>query len=165
MAQRLFIGVSTQPRLPPSSAAGPLITIMPVPRMKGIASCDADGRGRAHGPRGHDGEDCSGDRGEVVVSDGGETPCPHPPDASIPSPGCIWVKGNMKRLEEGSQEFLPQTDRAGLLAGGRQDIDDNKNERVEEEEAPRAMKVVGMEGEAADDNGEDGIDGGDGVSP
>ena len=67
--------------LPPSSDAGPLITIMPGPRMEGIASCDADVCGRARDPRGHDGEDCSGDRGEVVGSDGGEPPCPHPHDA------------------------------------------------------------------------------------
>ena len=33
------------------------------------------------------------------------------------------------------------------------------------EEAPRAMEVAGMEGEAADDDGEYGIDGGDGRSP
>ena len=33
------------------------------------------------------------------------------------------------------------------------------------EEAPRAMKVVGMEGEAADEDGEDGIDVCDGGSP
>ena len=33
------------------------------------------------------------------------------------------------------------------------------------EEAPRAMEVAGMKGEAADDNGEYGIDGGDGGSP
>ena len=32
------------------------------------------------------------------------------------------------------------------------------------EEASRAMKVAGMKGEAADDYGEDGIDGGDGGS-
>ena len=30
------------------------------------------------------------------------------------------------------------------------------------EEAPRLMEVAGMEGEAADDNVEDSIDGGDG---
>ena len=59
-------------------------------------------------------------------------------------------------------EFLPQTDAAGLRAGGRRDIDDNNNERVEVEESPRATEIVGMEGEAADDDGEDGIDGGDG---
>ena len=55
------------------------------------------------------------------------------------------VEGDMKRVEEGSLEFLPQTDAAGLRAGGRRDIDDNKNEIVEMEEAPRAMEVVGME--------------------
>ena len=33
------------------------------------------------------------------------------------------------------------------------------------EEAPRAMEFAGMEGEADDDAGEDGIDGGDGGSP
>ena len=33
------------------------------------------------------------------------------------------------------------------------------------EEAPRVMDVAGMEGEAADYNGEDGIYGGDGRSP
>ena len=33
------------------------------------------------------------------------------------------------------------------------------------EEEPRAMKVAGMESEAADDDGENGIDGGDGGSP
>ena len=57
VAQRLFIGGSTQPRLPPSSAAGTLITIMPGPMMEGIASFDADGLGRANCPRGHGGED------------------------------------------------------------------------------------------------------------
>ena len=36
---------------------------------------------------------------------------------------------------------------------------------MEVEEAPRAMEVPGMEGEAADDNGEDDIDGSDGGSP
>ena len=70
----------------------------------------------------------------------------------------------MKRLEEGSLEFLPQTDAAGLRAVGRQDIDDNNNEIVEVEEALRAMEVTGMEGEAADDDGEYGICGGDGGS-
>ena len=54
---------------------------------------------------------------------------------------------------------------AVLRAGGRWDINDNKNERVEVEEAPRAMEFAGMEVEAADDAGEDGIDGGDGGSP
>ena len=62
-------------------------------------------------------------------------------------------------------EFLPQTDAAGLRAAGRQDIDDNNNERVEVEEAPRVREVAGMEGEAYDDDGEDGIYGGDGGSP
>ena len=71
----------------------------------------------------------------------------------------------MKRVEEVSLKFLPQNDAAGLRAGGRQDIDDNKNERVEVEEAHRVMEVAGMEGEANDDCGEDGIDGGDGESP
>ena len=56
-------------------------------------------------------------------------------------------------MEEGSLEFLPQTDAAGLRAGGRRDIDDNKNERVEVEEASREMEVAGMEGEADDDDG------------
>ena len=36
---------------------------------------------------------------------------------------------------------------------------------MEVEEAPRAMEVVVMEGEADDDDGEDGIDCGDGGSP
>ena len=67
-------------------------------------------------------------------------------------------------MEEGSLVFLPQTDAAGLRAGGRQDIDDNKNEILEVEEAPRVMEVAGMEVEAADDNGEYGINGGDGLS-
>ena len=62
-------------------------------------------------------------------------------------------------------EFLPQTDAAGLRAGGRQDIDENNNEKVEVEEAPRVREVAGMEGEAYDDDGEDGIYGGDGGSP
>ena len=57
-------------------------------------------------------------------------------------------------------EFLPQTDVAGLRAGGRQDIDDNNNEIVEVEEALRAMGVAGIEGKAADDDGEHGIGGG-----
>ena len=48
----------------------------------------------------------------------------------------------MKRLEEGSLELLPQTDAAGLRSGGRWDIDDNKNERVEVEEAPWEMEVA-----------------------
>ena len=59
----------------------------------------------------------------------------------------------MKRLEEGSLEFLPQTDAAGSRASRKRDIDDNKNERLEVEEAPRVMEVAGMEGEAADDDG------------
>ena len=67
-------------------------------------------------------------------------------------------------MEEGSLVFLPQTDAAGLRAGGRRDIDDNKNEIVEVEEAPREMEVAGMESEAADYDVEDGIDGGDGGS-
>ena len=58
----------------------------------------------------------------------------------------------MKIVEEGSLDFLPQTDAAVLQDGGRQDIDDNNNERVEVEKAPRAMEVAGMEGEADDDN-------------
>ena len=70
----------------------------------------------------------------------------------------------MKIEEGGSLEFPPQNYAAGLRAGGRRDINDNKNEIVEVEEAPRAMEVAGMEGEAADDNGEYGIDGGDGGS-
>ena len=90
---------------------------------------------------------------------------PHPTDASISSPGGRGVKDDMKRVEGGSLEFLPQTDAAGLRVGGRRDIDDNKNEIVEVEEAPRDMEIAGMEGEAADDNGENGIDGGDGGSP
>ena len=68
-------------------------------------------------------------------------------------------------VEEGYLEFLTQTYAAKLRAGRRQDIDENKNERVEVEESWRAMEVAGMEGEAADDNGEYGIDGGDGGSP
>ena len=69
----------------------------------------------------------------------------------------------MKILEEVSLEFLPQTDAAGLRAGGRRDIDENKNERVEVEEAPRVREVAGMEGEAGDEDEGYGIDGGDGV--
>ena len=42
--------------------------------MEGVASFDADGRGRAHDPRGHYGEDYASDRGEVVGSDKGEPP-------------------------------------------------------------------------------------------
>ena len=61
---------------PPYSAAVPLITIMPGTRMEGISGCDVDGRGRARDTQGHDGEGCARDRGEVVVSDGGEPPCP-----------------------------------------------------------------------------------------
>ena len=64
-------------------------------------------------------------------------------------------------MEEGSLGFLTQTDAVGLRAGGRRDIYENNNERVEVEEAQRAMEVAGMEGEAADDNKEDRIDGGD----
>ena len=127
VSQRRFIGGSTRPRPPPSSAAGPLILIMTGPRIEGIASCDADGRGRARDPRVHDREDCSGERGEVLGSDGDDSPYPHPPDASIYSPGGRGVKGDMKIVEEGYMEFLPQTDAAELQAGGGQDIDDNKN--------------------------------------
>ena len=65
-------------------------------RIEGIVSCDADGRGRVRDLRVHDEEDCSGDRGEVIGSDGGEPPCPHPPDVSISSPGGRGVNGNMK---------------------------------------------------------------------
>ena len=54
-------------------------------------------------------------------------------------------KGYIKRVEESSLEYLPQTDAARLRDGGRQDIDDNNNERVEVEEAPRAMEVFLME--------------------
>ena len=46
--------------------------------MEEISSCDADGHSRVHDIQGHDGEDCAGDIGEVVGSDGGETPCPPP---------------------------------------------------------------------------------------
>ena len=161
-AQRLFIGGSTEPMPPTSSASGTLIKIMSGPRMEGISSCDADGRGRARDPWGHDGKDCAGDRGEFVGSGGGDPTCPYPPDALIYSPGGRGVEGDTKRVEEGSMEFLTQTDAARLQAGGRRDTDDNKNEIVEVEEAPRAMEVVGIEGETADDDGEDGIDGGDG---
>ena len=73
--------------------------IIPRPRMEGIDSCDADGRGRVNDPRGHDGEYCAGGRGEFVGSDGGEPPLPHPPDASISSPGGRGVKGDIKRVE------------------------------------------------------------------
>ena len=45
------------PRPPPYYASGALITIMPGPRMEGIDSCDAYGRGRACDPRVHDRED------------------------------------------------------------------------------------------------------------
>ena len=83
VAQRLFIGGSKQPSTPPSSAAGPLITIIPGPRMEGISSCYADGRGRECDPWGHDREDCDGDRGEFVGSYGVDPACHHPPDASI----------------------------------------------------------------------------------
>ena len=68
-------------------------------------------------------------------------------------------------MEEGSLEFLPQTDAAGLRDGGRRDIDDNKNEILELEESPRAMEFAGMEGEEDYEDGEDGIDGGDVGSP
>ena len=98
--------------------------------MESIDSFDSDGRGRARDIQGHDGEDCAGDRGEVVGSDGGETPCPHPHYASIPPPSCRGVEGDMEIVEEGSLKFLPQTDAARLRAGGRRDINDNKNERV-----------------------------------
>ena len=67
-------------------------------------------------------------------------------------------------MEEGSLNFLPQNDAARLRSGGRRDIDENKNEREKVEEAPRAIEVAGMEGDAADENGEDGIHGGDGGS-
>ena len=56
-------------------------------------------------------------------------------------------------MEEVYLEFLTQTDAAGLRFGGRWDIDDNKNERVEGEEAPKAMEVAGTEGDTADDSG------------
>ena len=56
-------------------------------------------------------------------------------------------------------------DAVGIQAGVSQDIDNNINERVEMDEAPRAMEVAGMEGKVADNDGEDGIDGGDGGSP
>ena len=61
----------------------------------------------------------------------------------------------MKILEEGSL----------VLLHGRRDINYNKNEIVEVEEAPRSMEVAGMEVEAADGHGEDGIDSCDGSSP
>ena len=165
MAQSLFFVESTRLSPPPFSTAGPLITIIPGPRIEGIASCVSGGHGRARDTRVHDREDYARDIGDVVRSDGGDPLFPHPPDASISSPGGRGVKVNMKIVEEGYLEFLPQTDAAGLQNGGRQDIDDNKNERVEVEEAPRAMGVAEMEGEAADDDGEDGIDGGDRGSP
>ena len=165
VTQRRFIRGSTRPRPPPSSAAGPLILIMTGPRIEGIASCDADGRGRARDPRVHDREDCSGERGEVLGSDGDDPPYPHPLDATISSPSGRGVEGDMKRVEEGSLEFLQKTDAARLRSSGRRDIDNNKNEILEAEEAPRAMKVAEMEGETDDDDGEDGSDGGDGGSP
>ena len=59
----------------------------------------------------------------------------------------------MKIVEEGYLEFLPQTDAAGLRDSGRQDIDENKNERVEVEEATIAMEVAAMEVEVANDDG------------
>ena len=74
VAQRLFIVGSTRPRPPHSSAAGPLIMIMPGPRMEGVASCDVDGRSMARDPRVRNEENCSGDTGDVVGSDGGEPP-------------------------------------------------------------------------------------------
>ena len=100
------------------------------PRKEGISSCDADGRGRARDPWGHDGEDCARERGEVVGNGGGEPTFPHPHDASMSPPGDRGVGSDIKRVEEVSLEFLPQTDAAGLRAGGRRNIDDNKNERV-----------------------------------
>ena len=133
--------------------------------MEGIASFDADGRVRAHDPRGHDGEDWAGDRGEVVGSHRGEPPCTHPPDASISYPGGRGFEGDMERVDEGHLDFLPQTDAAGLQAGGKRDIDDNKNERMEVKEAPREMEVARTEGKAADDYGEYGIDSCYGGSP
>ena len=119
-----------RPRPPPSSAARALITIMPGPRMAEVTSCDADVRGRARDPWSHDREDFTRDRNEVVGSGRGGPPCPHPPYAYIFSLGGILVEGNMKIVEEGSLDFLPHTDAAGLRSGGRQDIGDNKNERV-----------------------------------
>ena len=65
------------------------------------------------------------------VSDASETPLPYPPDVSIYSSGGRGVKGDIKRVEEGYLKLLPLTNAAGLLAGGRRDIDDNKNKRVE----------------------------------
>ena len=59
----------------------------------------------------------------------------------------------MKRVEEGSLECLTQNDVAGLRAGGRRGIDDNKNERVEVEGVPRVTEVAGVEGKAADEDG------------
>ena len=82
--------------------------------MMGISSCDAYGRVRARDPWGHDGEDCSGNIGEVVGSDRGDPPFPHPPDASISPRGGRGVEGEMKRMEEGYLEFLPQTAAARL---------------------------------------------------
>ena len=133
--------------------------------MEVIASCDADDRGRVRDPRDHDREDCAGYISEVVGSDRGERPCPHPHDASISSPGGREVEDDMQTVEEGYLKFLPHNDAAVLQASERRDIDDNNNERVEVEEAPRAMEVAGMEGEADNDDGEDGIDGGNGGSP
>ena len=125
--------------------------------MGGIDIFDADGRGRARDARGHYGEYCARDRGEVVGIDVGEPPFPHPPNASISSPSGIGVEGDMKIVEGVSLEFLPQTDAVRLVAGGRRDIDDNNNERLEVEEAPREMEVAGMESKAAGGDGEDGI--------
>ena len=133
--------------------------------MGEIHSRDEDGCYRASDTRDHDGEDCTGDRGEVEGSDGGDPPCPHPSDASIYSPDGRGVGGDTKRVEDGSLELLPQTDASGLRDGRRQDIDYNNNERVEVEEALMEMEVAGMEREADNDDGEYGIDGGDGVSP
>ena len=107
VAHRLFIRGLMQPSPPPYSDARPLITIMPVPRMEDIASCDSDGCSRARYPQGHEREECAGDRGEFVGSDGGDPTCPHPPDASTYSPGGKGVEDDMKGAEEGSLELLP----------------------------------------------------------
>ena len=110
VAQRFFIGGLTRPSPHPFSDDGPLIMIMPRPSMEEIVSCYADDRGRERDPRVHDGKDCAGYRCEVIGGDGGESPFPHPTDASISSPVVRGVEGDMKILKEGSLEFLPQTD-------------------------------------------------------
>ena len=92
---------------PPYYPDGALITIVPKLRMYGNGICDVYICGRSHTTWDHGIKYITGDRGEVVGSDVGEPPCPHPSYHLILSIIGTGTWGDIKKSEEGYLVFPP----------------------------------------------------------